>query len=100
MDRLTFSRSGSLLLLATLALTGCVSTPPYVYHYIPGRTATLENGYAVAPHSRTGRSAKPSMPEMNSFADLTGTAVDTRTSMTLLTIVPVQSRLCSIQSAG
>jgi hypothetical protein len=50
MDRLTFSRSGSLLLLAALVLTGCVSTPPYVYHYIPGRTATLENGYAVAPH--------------------------------------------------
>jgi hypothetical protein len=49
MDRLTFSRSGSLLLLAALILTGCVSTPPYVYHYIPGRTATLENGYAVAP---------------------------------------------------
>jgi hypothetical protein len=30
-------------------LTGCISTPPYVYHYIPGRTATLDNGYAVAP---------------------------------------------------
>ena len=30
-------------------LTGCVSTPPYVYHYIPGQTATLDNGYAVAP---------------------------------------------------
>jgi len=30
-------------------LSGCVSTPPYVYHYIPGRTATLENGYALAP---------------------------------------------------
>jgi hypothetical protein len=49
MDRLRFSRSGSLLLLAALILTGCVSTPPYVYRYIPGRTATLENGYAVAP---------------------------------------------------
>ena len=43
-------RSWALLLLAvTLVFSGCVSTPPYVYHYIPGRTATLENGYAVAP---------------------------------------------------
>jgi hypothetical protein len=32
-------------------LTGCVSTPPYVYHYIPGRTATLDNGYAVPPRT-------------------------------------------------
>jgi hypothetical protein len=39
----------NLIYLVALALTGCVSTPPYVYHYIPGRTATLENGYAVAP---------------------------------------------------
>ena len=31
------------------AFTGCVSTPPYEYHYIPGRTATLDNGYAQAP---------------------------------------------------
>jgi hypothetical protein len=32
-------------------LSGCVSTPPYVYHYIPGRTATLDNGYAVVPRT-------------------------------------------------
>jgi hypothetical protein len=39
-----------LVLLAVAAvLTGCVSTPPYVYHYVPGQTATLDNGYAVAP---------------------------------------------------
>jgi hypothetical protein len=45
-----FWRCFSWLLLATaIVLTGCVSTPPYVYRYIPGRTATLENGYAVAP---------------------------------------------------
>lgn len=37
------------LFIAALVLSGCVSTPPYVYHYIPGRTATLEYGYAVAP---------------------------------------------------
>jgi hypothetical protein len=40
-----------LLLAATLVFSGCVSTPPYVYHYIPGRTATLENDYAVAPRT-------------------------------------------------
>jgi hypothetical protein len=45
-------QSGILLFITiALALTGCVSTPPYVYHYIPGRTATLDNGYAAAPHS-------------------------------------------------
>ena len=38
-----------LLLSVAFLLSGCVSTPPYVYHYIPGRTATLENRYAVAP---------------------------------------------------
>ena len=32
-----------------LLLAGCVSTPPYVYHYIPGRTARIDSGYAVAP---------------------------------------------------
>jgi hypothetical protein len=29
-------------------LSGCAS-PPYVYHYIPGRTAILRDGYAIAP---------------------------------------------------
>jgi hypothetical protein len=31
-----------------LFLTGCAPAP-YVYHYIPGRTAVLRDGYAVAP---------------------------------------------------
>ena len=40
----------SFLLLATLSLlAGCASAPPYVYQYIPGRTATLEYGMAIAP---------------------------------------------------
>jgi hypothetical protein len=43
------SSSKRYLLLIAIVMSGCVSTPPYVYHYIPGRTATLENGYAVAP---------------------------------------------------
>ena len=38
-------------LCAALLFAGCASTPPYVYHYIPGHTATLENGLAVAPPS-------------------------------------------------
>ncbi|MGA3172168.1 MAG: peptidoglycan endopeptidase [Chthoniobacteraceae bacterium] len=32
-----------------LFLAGCAETPPYVYHYIPGRTAVLNNGIAIAP---------------------------------------------------
>jgi len=48
--RAMFFRSALLLLVAiTFGLTGCVSTPPYTYHYIPGWTATLNNGYADAP---------------------------------------------------
>lgn len=40
-----------LLLLPCVLLTACAGTPePYVYRYVPGRTATLgENGVAVAP---------------------------------------------------
>jgi hypothetical protein len=48
--RAMFFRSALLLLVAiAFALTGCVSTPPYTYHYIPGRTATLDDDYAQAP---------------------------------------------------
>ncbi len=37
-------------LAATAFLTGCSDAPPYVYHYIPGQTATLSaDGTAVAP---------------------------------------------------
>lgn len=39
--------------LAALALAGCES-PPYVYHYVPGRTAIVRNGYAIAPPSAPG----------------------------------------------
>jgi hypothetical protein len=36
-------------LLGALAfLTGC-SSPSYSYHYVPGRTAILINGHAIAP---------------------------------------------------
>ncbi len=37
-----------LFLFAGLFLAGCES-PSYVYRYVPGRTATLQGGYAVAP---------------------------------------------------
>ena len=30
-------------------LAGCASPPPYVYQYIPGSTAVLGDGYAIAP---------------------------------------------------
>jgi hypothetical protein len=36
--------------LPALFLAGCGS-PPYVYHYVPGRTAVVCDGYAVAPPS-------------------------------------------------
>lgn len=36
--------------VAALLLAGCGS-PPYVYHYIPGKTATVQNGLAYAPPS-------------------------------------------------
>ena len=34
---------------ALLFLPGCAETPPYEYHYVPGRTAVPQNGYAIAP---------------------------------------------------
>jgi hypothetical protein len=50
-----FSRSAFLLsCFLGVLLSGCVSTPPYTYHYIPGRTATLENGYALSPDRAPG----------------------------------------------
>ena len=43
-------RTSLILLLGALAfLAGCSLTPPYSYHYVPGKTATVQNGYAVAP---------------------------------------------------
>jgi len=39
----------SLLLVAFLA--GCAGPEPYTYRYVPGRTAVLRDGYAVAPPS-------------------------------------------------
>ncbi len=40
------------MLCAMISLGGCASTPPYVYEYIPGRTATVAaDGTAVAPPS-------------------------------------------------
>lgn len=38
-----------LLAAATLLLASCASPDPYVYRYVPGRTATVENGVAIAP---------------------------------------------------
>ena len=38
------------MLPALIFLGGCASTPPYVYEYIPGRTATVTaEGTAIAP---------------------------------------------------
>ena len=38
----------SLLLLAASVLTGC-ATRSYTYRYVPGKTAVLQNGIAMAP---------------------------------------------------
>jgi len=50
--------SRSLLITLSLAcvaiLTGC-SSPRYTYRYVPGKTATLAGGYAVAPESAPER---------------------------------------------
>jgi hypothetical protein len=35
--------------LLPLLLAGCAAPPPYVYTYIPGRTAILSGGCAIAP---------------------------------------------------
>jgi hypothetical protein len=40
-----------LIVCAAIFLAGCAGTPPYTYRYVPGKTATVENGYAVAPPS-------------------------------------------------
>lgn len=37
------------LLLIAIVLGGCASAPPYVYRYVPGKTAVLRDGYAIAP---------------------------------------------------
>ncbi len=38
-----------LIVLALSLLVGCASPPPYRYHYIPGKTAILREGIAIAP---------------------------------------------------
>jgi hypothetical protein len=45
---LCFRRISCWLILC-LILAGCETTAPYVYRYIPGRTATAQRGYAIAP---------------------------------------------------
>jgi hypothetical protein len=50
-----YMRIRSILVLLSLALigflTGCAGPAPYRYKYVPGRTAVIRNGYAVAPPS-------------------------------------------------
>ncbi|HEX4083371.1 MAG TPA: peptidoglycan endopeptidase [Chthoniobacteraceae bacterium] len=47
-DRMGGCHAPGFVLLVLLFLAGCAA-PPYVYHYIPGRTATMCNGFAIAP---------------------------------------------------
>ena len=45
-----FRRVWTLLLPCILFFSGCAA-PKYVYRYVPGKTATLSEGYATAPPS-------------------------------------------------
>src|SRR4051812_11382558 len=38
-----------LLFTALLLAAGCVSSPPYVFRYVPGKTAVLHDGIAEPP---------------------------------------------------
>lgn len=40
-----------LLLLLIALLAGCAGPAPYTYRYVPGRTAVVRDGYAIAPRS-------------------------------------------------
>ena len=42
-------RSCSVALISLILLAGCANPPPYRYHYVPGKTAELRNGLAIAP---------------------------------------------------
>lgn len=45
-----FRLSVSLILISVVALfTGCTGSANYKYHYVPGKTAVVRDGYAVAP---------------------------------------------------
>lgn len=47
-----FRFSFSLLALSVLFfLAGCASPAPYKYHYVPGKTAMVRGGHAIAPVS-------------------------------------------------
>ena len=49
MLRSVFPLSLPAALAVLLILSGCAGPAPYRYHYIPGKTAVLQNGYAIAP---------------------------------------------------
>ncbi len=51
-----------------LVLGGC-SSPSYTYHYIPGKTATISGGYAIAPQSAP-RSVHAAIAAGNQIAGL------------------------------
>ncbi|HEX8371526.1 MAG TPA: peptidoglycan endopeptidase [Chthoniobacterales bacterium] len=59
----------ALLLVCLCLLGGCSSTPPYQYNYRPGRSATLVDGYAVAP-SRAPASVHRAIAAGNRIAGL------------------------------
>lgn len=42
-------RSTVFAIAAWVLLSGCASPPPYVYRYVPGKTAIVRDGHAFAP---------------------------------------------------
>lgn len=43
------------ILAAICLFTGCAGPAPYVYHYVPGRTAVMQGPFAVAPSAAPER---------------------------------------------
>lgn len=48
-------RASFFALLAALFLTACSTNYRYQYHYVPGRTATLQDGQVIAPEGAPDR---------------------------------------------
>lgn len=40
---------GVFAVIFVMLLAACAGPPPYRYHYVPGKTAELSNGHAIAP---------------------------------------------------
>lgn len=70
MNRPSFFNLRLLLGLGVVTLAaGCAGPAPYVYRYVPGRTATVSNGIAIAP-PKAPRRVKAAIAAGNRIAGL------------------------------